>query len=318
MIGGGLRYSRAFGWVSLLTAVSVLAAGCSDDHGADTPLSSEPTEDPLPSGADFKSQYPVGQEWRHSVTWGTDSDYYRSGFALYQSAIEVCMAARGFDYVKAPWYDDDVVSVVTNPLNEKAAQEYGYHMPPYGAVDVSIQNDDSEAFGEAMNGSGATYSAEGGCGDLGFEFAYGGVATDASAVFDSIVAGASAAIDGYAATDDGRRSVNQWAQCMSGQGYTYTTPLDPDTEFSGSDGPTQDEIRVRMADLACDRQVGLTAARSSYEQAGFAEWLDLNAPVVHDYELLLNRAKEQVGSRTENLVSRGFQAVLSATRTTEP
>lgn len=259
----------------------------------------------LPVGADAKNAYPIGQEWRQTVGWGVPADFYRDGFRLYQSSIAVCMESRGFDYLQAPWYDDDVVAVVVNPLNRSAAETYGYHLPPFGASNQSSQNDDSTEFQSAINGG----AGETGCGDIALGYAYGGTLEGAAEQFDFIVNEVSTVIAGFGGTGEGLELLAEWSSCMDDQGYDYRTPDDPLREFSGDEKVGEKEIRVRLADLQCDTDVGLTQARSRYETKLFEEWLDLNAEIVNGYETSLANAKAEISARRARLDSDGVRAL---------
>lgn len=278
-------------------ALSALGA-CADDsaNGLAAPgvASTSPT---LPAGADATSAHPVGQEWRQQVAWGAPSEFYRDGFRLYQSAIEVCMEVRGFDYEPSPWYDDDLLSVAVNPLNRVAAARYGYHLPPYGATNDNMQRDESPEFQVAMNGNGDGVSL--GCGDVAFSYAYGGALESLADDFDFIVNDVSTTISGFDATSEATRLLRDWSACMEEQGYDYQSPDDPLTEFGNNAEIGEDELRVRLADLECDTDVGLTAARSSYEGERFEAWLDRNAEIVREYESSLSAAKLEVTSRRD-------------------
>lgn len=300
---------------AFLALTVFMIAGCgngsSDDLAAST--GGQGAAPSLPAGTDQANDYPVGQEWRYQVSWGAPADYYRDGFELYQTAIQTCMKDRGFDYTPSPWYDDDKVAVAMNPLNREAAERYGYHRPDYGATNVPGPQLNDPDFADALNGTGATYTTEGGCGELAYNYAYGGSAEDVTLAFDSILGQVSGAIDGFATTTEGIAMLAAWSECMTDQGYHYANPGEADTQFSGNDKVSDDEIRVRLADLDCDTSVGLTAARSEYETNALEQWADANATTTSDYADLLAMAEQQVTERREQLITAGAEALAANT-----
>lgn len=248
----------------------------------------------LPVGADVPSRYPVGQEWRLEHDWASPADYYRGSFELYQEAIRVCMAANGFEYQPAPWYSDDIVFRVINPLNVEAAKQYGYHLPPYGASATAEHLDPSPEFSAALN-------EPDGCGNRAFEFSYGDASAEAARAFDAIIIGISEILPEFAATERGIEILRAWSRCMSERGYDYTSPHQAHTTYSDRDAISDDEIRVRMADLECDLEVRLTETQSDVQMAAIESWLGEHAEAVLDYRSALDRAEHQVAQRTARL-----------------
>lgn len=294
------RFANYLSIVALSLMSGLLFGACADER---RPVIAVPVVPSLPAGADFQSQSPVGQEWRQQVSWGSPKEYYRQGFELYQDAIGACLLAKGFSFTRSPWYDDDRVAVVINPLNEQAAATYGYHLPPYGAEDSSkIQIESGPEFDSALSGVG-------GCGEQGFSFAYGALAEQQSATFDYIVQSVTNAVPLFDSTVDGARLVQTWSRCMSKVGYEFVNPLEPDNKFDSAAVVSEEELRTRKADLDCDRETGLTKSRSAFEQTLFDRWLDENSETVEEYENQLAAAERQVVERSTALREDGAAAL---------
>lgn len=58
-----------------------------------------------------------------------------------------------------------------------------------------------------------------------------------------------------------QNALSTWSKCMSGKGYTAATPYDADKIVPHADGaPSQDEIKVALADVACKTSTNLVQA----------------------------------------------------------
>ena len=69
---------------------------------------------------------------------------------------------------------------------------------------------------------------------------------------------------GYATDPRLTESIATWAECMSGQGYRWRSPLDPMLHFNDENSfdvpnrmPTAEEVRTAIDDVACKRSSGL-------------------------------------------------------------
>lgn len=268
--------------------------GCSSGEGA---VESSSTTAP-------SSRYPVGEEWRYSFDWANPQAYYKSSYDLYQSAISVCMRAAGFSYQPVAYVDSDALYASLNPLNEAMASEYGYSSPP--GAEVNDPNDGDDAFYKALTDPD-------GCSNVALTYAYNdATASKFSDEFDPLVADADRAIGGFESTNEGAKLFRAWSRCMSESGYDYRTPGDAAKDLPAE--VTKHHRQVRLADLACDRTVGLTEHRSLYEQDRIAKWSDRNALAIQELQAALRDAQLGVASRQEAL-SKDGNSIL---KTVEP
>ena len=67
---------------------------------------------------------------------------------------------------------------------------------------------------------------------------------------------------------------------MSSAGSHFGSPEEPRRQFQELSEITDEELRVRAADLACDQSVGLTAGKSAWPRTRVATWQDINAPKI--------------------------------------
>lgn len=98
------------------------------------------------------SAYPVAREWREYVDLSDFRPIGDRALAEYERRVQACMAERGFEYIPIvpadsdPWYGR-----AFNPLNEAAAAQFGYHLPPMPqAID---RNPTDAAFVTALAGT---------------------------------------------------------------------------------------------------------------------------------------------------------------------
>lgn len=275
-------------------AVMVLAGvatGCSsgqDSSGRTSPPTAAEPE---------QSLHPVGAEWRYRFDWASPQDYYGSSYALWQDATQACMSAAGFEYEPVVYVDTDAVYALVNPLNEAVAEQYGYSPPEVQAApDSNVGND---AFYAALLDPD-------GCSNVALSYAYGGPAADTfTERFQALVGDAEGSIFGFEATAAGEQLLLAWSQCMSSTGFDYRTPHEAMVDVSKAEDAAELGRRVRLADLECDRQVGLTAGRSAFEQESTDDWADRNAPQIGELVAALDAAQLEVADRQQTLADRG-------------
>lgn len=283
---------KQVGRFALLAAVATMSLmGCSSGESAVDSLSTTaPT-----------SRYPVGEEWRYSFDWASPQAYYKSSYDLYQSAISACMRAAGFSYEPVAYVDSDAIYASLNPLNEEIASTYGYSSPPDAEIEDPNSGDD--AYYQALTDPD-------GCSNIALTYAYDGEAQSAwSDQFDPLLADADRAILGFESTDRGVQLLEEWSGCMAQKGYDYQTPGDAASTMP--DEVNDLSLRVRLADLACDREVGLTRERSLFEQQAIQAWADRNALAIEELESALRAAQLEVASRREALATNGASALES-------
>lgn len=236
--------------------------------------SSVPTPDS--SGA---SAHPVDRELRERLAFMPDVVSLNARkFNEIQRRIQVCMMSRGFTYqaIRYPGESDIALARRMNPLNEETAKRWGYHIPPRVADDVDTNAHTSE-FDIALNG--ALESGEDGCAQPAF-----GVVTQAIGdIFAEIQAtlnGMVEAIAGFEHSTPGIELTRGWSDCMAARGFKYASPEKAIETFTGSASIGDQEMRTRLADLACDQEVGFTTARSAYQQTALDAWLGAAAPTL--------------------------------------
>jgi hypothetical protein len=275
---------------ALLAAMAVMGlAACS------------PGESAADSKAVPASRYPVGQEWRYSYAWASPQALYRGSYDLYQDTISTCMKAAGFDYTPVAYVNSDELFVVINPLNEAVAKKYGYTSPP------DVEPNDPNAGDDAWY---AALTDADGCSNIALTYAYKGPASkDWSGRFDPLLADADRAITGFESTSEGTELLRSWSECMVEKGYDYRTPGHAASTFT--DEITDENREVRLADLACDRSVGLTKHRSLFEQQAIKAWADQNALAIDELQDALRKAQLEVALRREALETRGASELES-------
>jgi hypothetical protein len=73
--------------------------------------------------------------------------------------------------------------------------------------------------------------------------------------FDSIVAQVSGAIEGFATTDEGIALLAGCSKCMTDQGYHHADPGEADTQFSGNEKVSDDEVlEMSLVTVVYDRR----------------------------------------------------------------
>lgn len=287
-------------FVSLLIILS-LGISCSPDKSLSD---SEPSYNPV--NTDQLNEFPVGREWRERSTWAYPKDFYRESFALWQEGIAICMDASGFEYPVALYTDDSLSDRVVNPLNQEIAETFGYHLPSMGS-DLSEQTlPTDEKFVSELSGD----DSGGGCGDLAYDYAYG--FPESLQFWDSLdaeLARVEELVFIYETTPEYQALVNNWSSCMDESGYSYTTPLEANTEFSGAEDITSKEIQVRLADLECDERIGLTENRSIFEQERLLAVLDENSNVAIDLQSTADELRRSLSQRLVNLRANGVRVL---------
>jgi hypothetical protein len=241
------------------------------------------------------SDSPVGNEWRMGFNWASPESYYRTVYDLWQRGKQLCMEAKGFEYSPPEYMNTDRNYSLLNPLNESAAREFGYHNP----YDVLAEIPSVVRFE-------IYYDAADECGNISQGYAYGGVETLAvSSQLTLLHDGAESAIDGFFGSDVGKSPVEDWALCMKQRGYLYSSPEEPSRDFVTTDVVSEGEVRVRLTDLACDEEVGLTRSRSTFESAAIAAWAQDNSESIHQLEVDLGSDQKLATAKFAALTEQG-------------
>lgn len=288
------------GFVSFLI-ISFLGISCSQNK-----LLSNSEPNYYPMNTDQLNEFPVGREWRERSTWAYPKDFYQESFALWQEGIAICMDASGFEYPVTLYTDDSLSDRVVNPLNQKIAETFGYHLPSMGS-DLSEQKlPTNEKFVRELSGD----DFGGGCGNRAYDYAYG--FPESLQFWDSLeaeLARVEELVFIYETTSEYQALVKNWSSCMDDSGYSYTSPLEANTEFSGAEDITSKEIRIRLADLECDERIGLTKNRSIFEQERLLAVLDGNSNVAIDLQSTADELRRSLSQRLVNLRANGVRVL---------
>lgn len=283
------RHRRPMAVLTRLVAAVALVAGCTESDVGNTgvtpgaaaqnagtaspfPGNERPPTRPTVGSGEFSlaetevSEFPVGREWLERIPAIQEIDVLSElAYNEWQRRIAACMASHGFAYNPGVYWDELRVERdrAANPLNENAATVFGYHAPPVPEPPAAIGGGGGEEYDLALGGSedGATP----GCAAASMADAYEMVEPIGQQVQALLAQGPSGT--SFSATPAGTELLDDWSSCMSGRGYEYQSPLQPLQHFSGADTVTDEELAVRATDLACDRDVGLTAERSAWERA---------------------------------------------------
>lgn len=253
----------------MLFALVGCTSGTRSTDSADTSTS--------PASVGEPSQYPVGREWRESLSFLPFADDSRRSYVLTQKLIQQCMASRGFQYLPIEYVDTDTsLGRAFNPLNVAVAMRYGYHLPPLaGVVDRNVY--DIPAFSTALLGSETT--AEGSCVEQS-SVKVQGPTTDYFDAVGALLNDLDHEVAGFESTAEGVELTAKWSDCMEADGYHYANQLAASTDFAGRAETSPEELAVRTADLGCDKAVDLTASRSRFERSKYEVWRTGNEAVI--------------------------------------
>lgn len=292
--------------LSTASAVALTVTSCSTSSSeVSKSLSSADDMPTVPAAGSpvDRSEYPVGSEWRLHQSWASPESLYRSTYDLWQQGVRTCMESYGFNYQPYRYVGSDEFGTLLNPLNEAVAANWGYHEPPAPEPE-DLNIDASESFFEALVGGGR-------CADRASAFVYDADAISAwseaqgalTREVDEVV------VDAGLSSPEISSTISTWSECMASGGYEYAAPSDAWTEFGLSPTPTQDEIAVRLADLECDRDVGLTRRRSELEQRAIEDWTLENESRLGELRVLMSAAEEEVLDLTSLMSSEGLESL---------
>lgn len=282
----------------LPVALAIALSGCAivGDDGSEA----RPQIDVADLGLADGSEFPVGLQWRTMYSWASPSDYFKARYDLRQAATAACMSGRGLEYVVGTYVDGAILDAADSPLNRAMAEEFGYHVPD---IARKAEPEFSDAQLEALEGNGTTA----GCGQLGWEYAYGSPAVENhQAAFDALIRSVESGMERFETTQQYASLIGAWSQCMSDRGYSYETRLDAAGAFDERPRIEQDELDVRLADLDCDLGVGLTRAMSEFQRGQAEQLVDQNAAAVDELDGLYQEAFDEVLQRIADLPSKSF------------
>jgi hypothetical protein len=287
------------------TAIIFLASllGCSSKSSKPTDSSvSSQSHVGIPAEMNVEQEFLIGNAIYQRQPWRTDGGYSINQYYLWQNAMAVCMKAKGFTYEPDLSEDkDESRSTVMHPLNIATARIWGYHEPPY--FDLSPDPPLSEPAKKAL------YSNRG-CGEVGHEYAAPKEVKEYGNFLSSLTVRSQ--IGGYEQLPDGLALMAQWSDCMKEKGYQFTDQDAASGKYDSDDPaskPTEEEIRVRLEDIACDRKVGFSKSKSVYQTAKYKKWEDENAETIKRVIELRDAAIRIVTERTVTLERDGAKAL---------
>ena len=219
-------------------------------------------------------EFPIDNNWRESLEFMPSEAQNKALYDTWQSGMTSCMASLGRNFQAGNFFGDLVV-VRQNPLNRDLAELVGYHEPSNFAGPQPANTDEKDPEGYAADLEGAN-----------------GCAGQAAKKTYDLVSSYTERIDGVLQdimrelADVGNAAqtpfVAAWSDCMKRANHPFATPHDASTKYSGTEKVTEVEIRVRLADLVCDKEVGLTAARSRAQRAALDAWMTKNSTVIDE------------------------------------
>lgn len=219
-------------------------------------------------------EFPIDNNWRESLEFMPSEAQNKALYDAWQSGMASCMASLGRNFQAGNFYGDLVVDR-QNPLNRDLAALVGYHEPSIFAYPQPTNTDANDPEGYAADLEGAN-----------------GCAGQAAKKTYDLVSFYTERIDGVLhdimreLADVGNAVqaplVAAWSDCMKRADHPFATPHDASTKYSGTEKVTEVEIRIRLADLVCDKEVGLTAARSRAQRAALDAWMTKNSTVIDE------------------------------------
>jgi len=253
---------RAAFWLLGLVSLGACNSSNAGSHAVDVP----PSGGSVPTAA--PADYPVGQEWRPTYGFFLAADDEARVHNLWQAAIGQCMEARGAEYTPLPAPQDQ--TVLPNPLDEQVASTMGYH---WGSMPGDTNPNDARVNADA--GYAALLEGDGshiGCVAAGTTYVYGSGDSSYIDGLNALSASMQEAQARWSNSEERVDLVGRWSRCMANAGYSFTSPDEARGVFSEKPTVSAIEIATRMADLACDRSIGLTVARSKGERVDLEAW----------------------------------------------
>ena len=188
-------------------------------------------------------------------------------YAVYQRHIADCMDDGGFPYTPQAISGVDGLDLVS-PLDRNAAESLGYHQP-------------SDGLDTPVPGSAAELDHLNACANTAMEETFGAT-NEFSMAVDAALQQFENAVTGWSETAEGRAKLAEWSACMANAGYDYSSPDEARANFEQTPTLTERELAARLADLDCDLEVGLTHARSAYEESAARRWIANNEALIDD------------------------------------
>lgn len=246
-----------------------------------------------------------------------------TGLAAFGLLVQRCMQAKGFSYEVAPQPSDSLAqlhALENQPAGLTSlaqAKAYGYGKPgdlyvPSGRDGLSVFSLDlprgmsmralprHPAWASALLGGdapGAPPSAwqRRGC----YQTVQAQLTHRTSRLTDPVPALAAQAAQWAQSDPRVLATQRSWSRCMAARGYSYQTPLQPQTH-RWPKTPTPAEIATATADVTCKARVNLPntvlTIEAAYQQALLAQNLPAFTHLQSDFRRLLQRAENLLGA----------------------
>jgi len=242
-----MKYSK------FMFAASLVLTSCGAAVGAQVPAWKANSQVDVPT-------VKVGRNWRATLNVLPTDEQNKKLYDSWQQGISRCMDANGFKYEPGIYYSDNWMDN-WNPLDEAWGNQFGYHNPksdfpqPEQSDDVAFQQMLENTC--APQASAATFDDA----DVkAFTTEVDHVINDAMRVI---------AEPGNAAEE---AAMPKWSACMSNHGLKFSNRHEISQKFEGQSRISNEELTTKGADIACDRQVGMTQSRSVAEEKALNVW----------------------------------------------
>lgn len=247
--------------IQVLLIGLVLISGCGGAAGAEIPIWKA-------TSIVSKPAVKVGRNWRSTLEILPTDAQNKTLYDAWQSGISRCMASHGYKYDAGVFYSDSWLDQ-WNPLDENWGNQFGYHSPktdfpqPEQSMDINYQE-----------------MLEGTCAPEANESTFG--LTDVVAYtteLDRLINEAMRVISEPGSIAETLREP-KWSACMANNGFNVAKRHELVHEFQSRNRISNEELKAKGVDIACDRQVGMTAARSAAEETALNSW-----KVAHKFDL---------------------------------
>lgn len=296
--------------LGLAVASCLVATGCGGGTGA-----------VLSSGGDDRSGLVAVQQLEEALG-GEPEDAGLLGSAA-AAFMDGCLAEQGFsngpeysngssgseeDYEKMREAELDYWWGVSLP---EYARKYGYHEPPVEDF-LEVWSASETPSSEMMEAQvGAAFMAgetdqPGGCVGRWDEEAYAGVSMTSTEMQDAVSQLRTQFSEESRRRDAAVTAVAKWSTCMADEGYSYAEPHDALSQFTstvgnpdGRDGiawnttaPTQEEIRIAVADAQCKAETSFWDLIAVAEDEAAQTVLDSQRPLIEELQRENDRLAE--------------------------
>ena len=234
-------------------AASLVLTSCGAAAGAQVPAWKVNSQVDVPT-------VKVGRNWRSTLEILPTDAQNKTLYDAWQNEISRCMASHGYKYDAGIFYSDSWLDN-WNPLDEKWGNQFGYHSPrtDFPQPEQPTENDYQEML-------------EGKCAPEANESTFGIADVEAyTTELDRLINEAMRVISEPGSTAETLLEA-KWSACMAKNGFNVAKRHELVQEFQSRNRISDEELKAKGVDIACDRQVGMTAARSAAEESALNSW----------------------------------------------